>query len=273
MSEQVLMFLVTRALRQCMRTQSLRRTLKTGQRSICAQPGFLNPSFNLSTLTFWTWSFSFIGDCPLHWRRFSSLSGFYSLDANSTWFHLQLKAMATQSGTLAWRIPWMEEPGGLQSRGHEETDTTEQLHFHFSLPCTGEGNGNPLQYSCLENPRDGEPGGLPSIGSHRVGHDWSDLAAAAFLMAQLVKSPPAMWETWVWSLGWRDPLEKGTATHSSILAWRIPWTVYRPKGCKESDTTDRLSHSHTHFCLYEKTGARKKQFKVNLPKVGITVLQ
>ena len=47
----------------------------------------------------------------------------------------------------------------------------------------------------------------------------------AFLVAQLVKNPPAMWETWVWSLGWEDPLEKGKATHSSILAWRIPWTV------------------------------------------------
>ena len=44
-------------------------------------------------------------------------------------------------------------------------------------------------------------------------------------MAQLVKNPPAMWETWVSSLGWKDPLEKGKATHSSILAWRIPWTV------------------------------------------------
>ena len=43
-------------------------------------------------------------------------------------------------------------------------------------------------------------------------------------MAQLVKNPPAMWETWVRSLGWEDPLEKGKATHSSILAWRIPWT-------------------------------------------------
>ena len=46
-----------------------------------------------------------------------------------------------------------------------------------------------------------------------------------FLVAQLVKNPPAMWETWVLSLGWGDPMEKGTATHSSILAWRIPWTV------------------------------------------------
>ena len=47
----------------------------------------------------------------------------------------------------------------------------------------------------------------------------------ASLVAQLVKNPPAMWETWVWSLGWEDPLEKGKATHSSILAWRIPQTV------------------------------------------------
>ena len=44
-------------------------------------------------------------------------------------------------------------------------------------------------------------------------------------MAQLAKNPPAMWETWVQSLGWEDPLEKGTATHSSIPAWRISWTV------------------------------------------------
>ena len=59
----------------------------------------------------------------------------------------------------------------------------------------GEGIGYPLQYS------------------------------RASLVAQLVKNPPAMWETWVRSLGWENPLKKGKATHSSILAWRIPWTV------------------------------------------------
>ena len=58
----------------------------------------------------------------------------------------------------------------------------------------GEGIGYPLQYS------------------------WASLEA------QLVKNPPAMWETWIRSLGWEDPLEMGKATHSSILAWRIPWT-------------------------------------------------
>ena len=47
----------------------------------------------------------------------------------------------------------------------------------------------------------------------------------ASLVAQLVKNPPAMWETWVLSLGREDPLEKGKGTHSSILAWRILWTV------------------------------------------------
>ena len=64
--------------------------------------------------------------------------------------------MAPHSSTLAWKIPWMEEPGRLQSMGSLESDTTEQLHFHFSLSCIGEGNGNPLQCSCLENPRDRE---------------------------------------------------------------------------------------------------------------------
>ena len=66
------------------------------------------------------------------------------------------KAMATHRNTLAWKFPWMEEPGRPQSMGSLESDTTERLHFHFSLSCIGEGNGNSLQCSCLENPRDGE---------------------------------------------------------------------------------------------------------------------
>ena len=63
--------------------------------------------------------------------------------------------MAPHSSTLAWKIPWTEEPGRLQSMGSLDSDTTERLHFHFSLSCIEEGNGNPLQCSCLENPRDG----------------------------------------------------------------------------------------------------------------------
>ena len=64
------------------------------------------------------------------------------------------KRMATHSSTLAWKIPWTEEPGGLQSTGSLESDMTKRLHFHFSLSCIGEGNGNPLQCSCLDNPMD-----------------------------------------------------------------------------------------------------------------------
>ena len=72
--------------------------------------------------------------------------------------------MAPHSSTLAWKIPWTEEPGRLQSMGLLELDTTERLHFHCSLSCTGEGNGNPLQCSCLENPRDGEAWGAAISG-------------------------------------------------------------------------------------------------------------
>ena len=116
---------------------------------------------------------------------------------------MMVKAMAPHSSTLAWKIPWTEEPGRLQSMGSQrvghcwatslslftcmhwrrkwqptpvflpgeshgrrslvgcspwglkESDTAERLHFHFSFACIGEGNGNPLQCSCLENPRDG----------------------------------------------------------------------------------------------------------------------
>ena len=63
--------------------------------------------------------------------------------------------MASHSSTLAWNIPWTGERGGCSPWGREEPDTTERLHFHFSLSCIGKGNGNQLQCSCLENPRDG----------------------------------------------------------------------------------------------------------------------
>ena len=76
----------------------------------------------------------------------NQISGFLRLGSK--------KAMAAHSSTPAWKIPWTEEPGGLHSRGQLRVGTNEQLHFHFSLSCIGEENGNPLQCSCLENPRD-----------------------------------------------------------------------------------------------------------------------
>ena len=74
--------------------------------------------------------------------------------------------MAPHSSTLAWKIPWTEEPGRLQSMRSLRVNTTERLQFHFSLSSIREGNGNPLQCSCLENPVR-----RPSMGSNRVGHD------------------------------------------------------------------------------------------------------
>ena len=80
-------------------------------------------------------------------------------------------AMATHSSTLAWKVPWTEEPGGLQSMGSQESDMTERFPFHFSLSGIGEGNGNPLQYSCLENPKDRGARKATVHGVARVGHD------------------------------------------------------------------------------------------------------
>ena len=72
----------------------------------------------------------------------------------------------------------------------------------------------------------GDPSSIPGSGrsageeiGYPLKYSW------ASLVAQLVKNPPAMQEIWVRSLGWEDPLEKGKATHSSILAWKIPWIV------------------------------------------------
>ena len=84
----------------------------------------------------------------------------------------------------------------------------------------------------------GDPQWIPGSGrSTWEGIGYPLQYSWASLVSQLVKKLPAMQETWVWSLGWGDPLEKGMATHSNILAWRIP------RGHKELDTTDWLSLS------------------------------
>ena len=90
----------------------------------------------------------------------------------------------------------------------------------------------------------GDPGSIPASGSYTgEGIGYPLQYSQASLVAQLVKNLPAMWETWVRSLGWEDPLEKGTTTHSSILVWRIPWTTVH--GVAKSWTW--LSDFHFHF--------------------------
>ena len=99
----------------------------------------------------------------------------------------------------------------------------------------------------------GDPGSITGSGwSTGEGMGYPLQNSWASLVAQLIENPPTIRETWVRSLGWEDPLEKGKATHSSILAWRIPWNS--PWGCKESDTTERLLLSlvspYFHECKY-----------------------
>ena len=97
-----------------------------------------------------------------------------------------------------WGFQWSYLESGLSVLtvwGQPACNTEDPGSISGLGRSAGEGKGYPLQYS------------------------W------AFLVAQLVKNPSAMWETWVRSLGWEDPQEKGKATHSSILAWRIPWTM------------------------------------------------
>ena len=83
-------------------------------------------------------------------------------------------------GVVMEREAWRAAIHGSQRVGHDWATKLNWTELNWvSIVCMYvEGNGTPLQYSCLENPRDAEPGGLPSMGSHRVRHDWGDLAAA-----------------------------------------------------------------------------------------------
>ena len=139
--------------------------------------------------------------------------------------------MAPHSSTFAWKIPWTKEPGRLQSMGSLESDMTEWLPFHFSLSCIGEGNGNPLQYSCLENPRDRGAwwAAIYGVAQSQTRLKW--LSSSSSIVKVMgspggsdCKDSACNAGDQVRSLGWEDPLEKEVATQSSIPAWKIPWT-------------------------------------------------
>ena len=131
---------------------------------------------------------STLGTCYNKWKSNRSLN---SKVKWNTWMNIYIqlvitmeKAMATHSSTLPGKSHGLRSLVGCSPWGRYESDTTERLHFHFSLSCIGEGNGNPLQCSCLENLRDGGAWWLPSMGSHRVRHNWSDLVAAAVITTE-----------------------------------------------------------------------------------------
>ena len=159
------------------------------------------------------------------------------------------KGKVTHSSMLAWKIPWAQELAGLQSMGLQRvkhvwatnTQASNSKCIFSPIKCahsTLNSKKKKKESTCNA----GDPGSIPGSG-RSTGEEivYSLQYSWASLLAQLVKNLPAMQETWVWSLGWEDPLEKGKATHSSILAWRIPWTI--PWDLIESNTTERLSLS------------------------------
>ena len=89
------------------------------------------------------------------------------------------KAMAPHSSTLVWKTLWMEEPGGLQSMGSLSRTRLSNFTFTFHFHALEKEMATHSSVLAWRIPGTGEPGGLPSMESHRVGHDWSDLAAAA----------------------------------------------------------------------------------------------
>ena len=132
------------------------------------------------------------------------------------------KAVATHSSTLAWKLPLMEEPGRLQSMGshrvgHDWNDLAAAAYVQ-SFPDSSIGK----ESACSAGDSDLISGSGRSAGEgigYPLQYSW------ASLVAKLVKNPPVIQQTCVQSLGLQDPLQKGMATHSSILAWRIPWAV------------------------------------------------
>ena len=150
---------------------------------------------------------------------------------------------------------------GCSPWGCKESDTTERLHFHFSLSCIGEGNGNPLQCSCLENPRDRGAWWAAAYGVaqnrtrlKRLSSSSSIYFIGASLVTQTVKNLPETWETWVRFLSWEDPLEESMATHPNIFAWRMPldrgawWATGIAKS--RTELKDSLGHNDNDFVRF-----------------------
>ena len=105
------------------------------------------------------------------------------------------KAMAPHSSTLAWKIPWMEEPGGLRSMGSLRVGHDWATSLSFSRSCIGEGNGNPLQCSCLEHPRDGGAwwAAVYGVAHSRTWLKWLSSSSLLVLSKVLMKDCVLLW--------------------------------------------------------------------------------
>ena len=178
------------------------------QCSCCVDDYWKNHSYDYTDLCWQRLHFYFTLICksklsqiPVFWSRCSKRHCFLFVSAIfffQSWVYLQILKHLTSFWFLISELQLLSLPKGFPdgSVGKESAcNSGDTSLIPVSGRSSGEGIGYPLQYS------------------------WASLAA------QMVKNPPAMRETWVWSLGWEDPLEKGTATHSTILAWRIPLTI------------------------------------------------
>ena len=163
--------------------------------------------------------------------------------------------MAPHSSTLAWKIPRTEEPGGLQSMGllsrTRLSDFTFTFHFH-ALEKEMETHSSVLAWRI---PGMGEPGGLPSMGSYRVGHNWSDLAAAAADILSLACAQSLqLCLTLCSPLGHRPP---GSCVHGILQARILEWVAISSSpgglpnpGNKPASPTSPALHTDSKFALF-----------------------
>ena len=130
-------------------------------------------------------------------------------------------------------------------------------NWHIHVPCFPSSSAG-KESACNAGDSDSIPGLGRSAGEgigYPLQYSW------ASLVAQPVKNPPAVWETWVRSLGWEDPLEKGTATHSSILAWRIPWTTVAKSRTRLRDFEKKLYNKDVEALLVPSSWAASLEAK------------
>ena len=113
------------------------------------------------------------------------------------------KAMAPHSSTLAWKIPWIEEPGGLQSVGSHRVGHDWATSLSLSLSCIGEGNGNPLQCSCLENPGDGGAWWAAAYGVTQSRTRLKRLSSSS--SSRVITEDPLLWGSLCFQLHWCSP--------------------------------------------------------------------
>ena len=168
-----------------------------------------------------------------------------------------VEGTATHSSILAWRIPWTEQSGGLQSMvshrvGHNWSNLAcvqMKLHIISEEILNNSPHSTINVLFKVDNSADSNPliNGL-----------------ASSLVAQMVNHLPTMREAQVWSLGWEDTLEKEIATHSSTLAWKIPWT--QDPGRPQSMGLQRVRHNWVTTLSLSLNGKKKKERKADNPK-------